>query len=105
MMTGVCGLAVQVDGGEWTHFLFIYYAWLIQGKKVTEVILSKLPVGHTHNDQDSRFGRISHMLFGKKGKRGSTPGYDCYSPNHFIMLIHKCFEALNGMQVHTKQWW
>lgn len=94
-------LLVQVDGGEWTQYLFYYYAWLIQSNKTVQVVLSKLPVGHTHNDQDSRFGAIAHMLMGR-GRR--QPGVDMHSPNHLVELILKCFEGAD-MLVRVEQWW
>jgi hypothetical protein len=94
---------VQVDGGEWTMYLFLYYAMLLQRKQAKQMIGSKLPVSHGHSDQDSRFGKISHWLFGFGGKK-KTPGHDCLTPSHFEALIFKCFEQVQH-KVHVQRWW
>ena len=58
----------QVDGGEWDKYIFAYFAWLVQIGVCMEVVISRLPVGHTHSDIDQKFSVISIFLRGKGNK-------------------------------------
>jgi hypothetical protein len=45
-----------------SKYLFSYLGWLVQTCQATEVIVSFLPVGHTHEDIDQLFSRLSVYL-------------------------------------------
>jgi hypothetical protein len=45
-----------------SKYIFSYLAWLVQTGQALEVIVSFLPVGHTHEDIDQLFSRLSVYL-------------------------------------------
>ena len=92
---------VQIDGGEWDKFVFAYFAWLVQRGTCTMVIISKMPVGHGHNDLDQKFGVISRHLKGAHGK----PGHHMFSPQHFIEMVQDVIFANVAIKVVVAAWW
>jgi hypothetical protein len=59
-------LRMNVDGGSenWNQTTFAFYAHLVTLGIFKKVVLTRLPVGHTHNDLDAIFGIISMALHG-----------------------------------------
>lgn len=45
-----------------SKYLFAYLGWLVQTGQAMEVYVSFLPVGHTHEDIDQLFSRLSEYL-------------------------------------------
>jgi len=59
-------LKICIDGGSenWNHTTFSFFSHLVTIRVFSEVWLFRMPVGHTHNDQDQKYSRISVGLHG-----------------------------------------
>ena len=55
-----------VDGGSenWCKTVFDFAGHLVTAGVFKEIWISRMPVGHTHNDQDQAFSRVSVSLHG-----------------------------------------
>ena len=76
----------QMDGGSenWNKCVFGFCAYLVSVGVFKTIVLSRLPVGHTHEDIDAWFGRLSRHFWGFS--RGSTlraSGNDALDPPTF----------------------
>ena len=105
-------LYLQVDGGSenWNHVLFAVIDLLFDlypGLK--KVIVSRLPVGHTHIDVDRFFSYFNKKLFGS-GAGGRNSGANVLTREAFArlfresmatnkdtMLLEHILEDLNGV--------
>ena len=82
---------IQVDGGpENANKLLIGYCEYIVATGLTnEIVLSRLPVGHTHEDIDAKFAKIwtaarnTHVL----------------TPHHYNDLILKALGGISKLKV------
>jgi hypothetical protein len=79
----------QVDGGSenWSRVVFGGAGVLVLHGVVDRVTISRLPVGHTHNDVDQHFSVIRRHV------RGSTrgPGCDVRTPAEFVEQLKAAF--------------
>jgi hypothetical protein len=72
-------LKINIDGGaeNWNVTTFAFLSHLVTAGVFKSVMPSRLPVGHTHNDQDQVFSRYSTGLHGTKtmdtGRASATP--------------------------------
>jgi len=59
-------LKICIDGGSenWNHTTFSFFSHLVTIRVFSEVWIFRMPVGHTHNDQDQKYSRISVGLHG-----------------------------------------
>ena len=67
-------LYLLVDGGSENvnKTLFALYAWLVTFDIFEEIYVTRLPVGHTHNDLDQRWSVVAQRLHGKHGVDART---------------------------------
>ena len=72
-------LVFIIDGGSenWNTTVFSFFVHLVTEGIVKEVLLLRMPVGHTHGKVDQRFSRISISLHGHDsmdtGRSSNTP--------------------------------
>ena len=84
---------LQVDGGSenWNQVLFAWVdLWFDYYPHLDEVIISRLPVGHTHIDIDRFFSYLNAKLFGTGRGRNQT-GVDVITKEAFV---EKFMEAM-----------
>jgi hypothetical protein len=81
----------QVDGGSenWGRVVFGGAGLLVMSGVVDRITISRLPVGHTHNDVDQ------HFSVARRHTRGSTrtPGCDIRTPNEFADAFRSAFTS------------
>ena len=67
-------LYLLVDGGSENvnKTLFALYAWLVTFDIFEQIYVTRLPVGHTHNDLDQRWSIVAQRLHGKHGVDART---------------------------------
>ena len=88
-------LYLQVDGGSenWNHILFGFIDLLFDlYSDLQKVIVSRLPVGHTHIDVDRFFSYFNGVLFGTCGG-GRSSGKDVYTKPVFDEMF---MSAMSG---------
>ena len=88
-------LYLQVDGGSenWNQILFAVIDLLFDLYDDLEtVIISRLPVGHTHIDIDRFFSYLNSCLFGTSGG-GRASGADVYTKEDFNNAYFKAMSA------------
>jgi len=72
-------LRCNIDGGpeNWCLTVFAFFAHVVSESIFEDIMLSRMLVGHTHNDQDGKFSRISVGLHGADkldtGRASHTP--------------------------------
>ena len=84
-------LYLQVDGGSenWNQVLFGIIDLLFDlYSDLKTVIISRLPVGHTHVDIDRFFSYLNGLLFGKSGG-GRESGANVITREDFVAIFHK----------------
>ena len=77
---------IQVDGGSenWNQILFAWVdLWFDYYPNLQEVIISRLPVGHTHIDIDRFFSYLNGKLF-RTGRGGQRGGADVFTKPAFV---------------------
>lgn len=76
----------QMDGGSenWNKCVFGFCAYLVSVGVFKTIVLSRLPVGHTHEDIDAWFGRLSRHFWGfSRGSSLRASGNDALDPPAF----------------------
>jgi hypothetical protein len=84
-------LYLQVDGGSenWNQVLFAIIDLLFDVyDNLQLVVVSRLPVGHTHIDIDRFFSYLNGLLFGSSGG-GRSRGADVYTKTDFQDIFYK----------------
>lgn len=84
-------LYLQVDGGSenWNQVLFGILDLLFDLYDCLQtVIISRLPVGHTHIDIDRFFSYLNGLLFGTSAG-GREDGANVHTREDFVRLFHK----------------
>jgi hypothetical protein len=83
-------LKFTIDGGpeNWNSSVFAFFAHLVTSGAVKEVWLLRMPVGHTHSDQDAKFSRLSLRLHGSN--RLET-GRSCNTPEEWAQCLRDAF--------------
>ena len=83
-------MKVCIDGGSenWNHTVFAFFTHLVTAGVVKEVWLTRMPVGHTHNDQDALFSRVSVGLHGS-GKMDN--GRSSLTHDDWLDTVRACF--------------
>ena len=83
-------MKVCVDGGSenWNHTVFAFFTHLVTTGVVKEVWLARMPVGHTHNDQDALFSRVS---VGLHGAGSMDNGRGSLTPEEWADTLRACF--------------
>ena len=86
-------LYLQVDGGSenWNAVLFALVDLLFDlYPTLQKVIVSRLPVGHTHIDIDRFFSYLNGILFGNP-KAGRSAGVNVHTRDEFVKLYYQAF--------------
>ena len=86
---------IQVDGGKenWNKCTLALFDLLFDlYPTLSNLYVSRLPVGHTHVDLDRFFGYFNRLLFGT-GKRGRKPGVDVLTHEDFRSLFLSAMAA------------
>jgi hypothetical protein len=67
-------LNVLVDGGpeNVNITMMALFAWLVTRRVFSDIYVSRLIVGHTHNDLDQRWSVVAQRLHGRYGKPAET---------------------------------
>ena len=85
---------IQIDGGaENANSTLLGWLQLLVAKKlVPEILLTRLPVGHTHDDIDALFGHIwsSYRL---------NP---CLTLSDYAEVVRRCFSGNSKINVHIE---
>ena len=83
---------IQIDGGpENANTTLLGWLQLLVAKRIVpEILLTRLPVGHTHEDIDALFGHIwtSFRL---------NP---CLTLSDYAEVVHRCFAGNSKVNVH-----
>ena len=80
---------LQVDGGYENRYFPLLGELLVARGLCETFVMTRLPVGHTHEDVDSRFGTLW------KASRGSH----LLTPNDYSKLLRKAFARKQKQQV------
>ena len=89
-------------------FLVAYLAMLVKNGVFREVYLNFLPVGHTHEDIDQFFSRVSvftrrhDALCPEVHRRSRIHPLEYIRTTHRVGLIHCCFHRLDYTRSHTR---
>jgi hypothetical protein len=86
---------LQVDGGSenWNQVLFAVVDLLFDVYDgLQKVVVSRLPVGHTHIDIDRFFSYINALLFATSGG-GRSSGANVLTKDEFDAIFHKAMSA------------
>ena len=81
---------VNIDGGpeNWNHTVLAFLTHMVSIGVFDSVQLFRMIVGHTHNDQDQKFSRVSVALHGY----GDTQtGTQCLTPSEVASVIHNAY--------------
>ena len=83
-------LFIHVDGGSenWNVDVFAVGAYLASARVFREVVVSRLPVGHTHGKVDQFFSTISKGLHGDDSK---DTGRKSFTPQQWTKTVESCF--------------
>jgi len=91
-------LFLHVDGGSenWNIDVFDVCAYLVAADVFKEVVISRLPPGHTHGKVDQFFSVISRGLHGQEGQ---DTGHKSFTPQEWLGAVRKCFTMANKPNV------
>lgn len=81
---------VNIDGGpeNWNHTVLAFLTHLVSIGVVDSVQLFRMLVGHTHNDQDQKFSRVSVALHGYGNEQTGT---QCLTPSELASVIRNSY--------------
>jgi hypothetical protein len=81
-------LFIQIDGGKENanKYVLSICEMMIAAGLFKKIELTRLPVGHTHEDIDGKFGRIWRFMRNRSA----------YTPQQYAELLQKCFETKSG---------
>ena len=82
---------VQIDGGaENANSTLVGWLQLIVAKQLLpEILLTRLPVGHTHEDIDALFGHIWAAYRLKP----------CLTMSDYVEVVRRCFDGNSKVEV------